>query len=202
MGAVRLLRTLAPLAVTAVLLSACGSGSSSSSAGAAGTTAPASSGSLELRPVYARYAQGVPLGDSQLGPTVPKDLLSAMRHHDCSAQPSELQGMLLICGDDKTVYLLKAPLVDGGVASAAPAHIGGQKEWYVKLSLDPQATDTLSQATQSMAGSELAIVLDNQVLSAPIIDSSMADGHVVVTGNLDQAQATKLAHRLAAGQQG
>ncbi len=199
MGAVRLLRTLAPLAVAALLLSACGSGSSSSSAGADGSTAPASSGSLELRPVYARYAKGVPLGDNQLGPTVPKDLLTAMRTHDCSAKPSELQGMLLLCGPDKTVYLLKDPLVAGGVASATPAHIGGQKDWYVKLALDQQAAATLSQATQSMAGSELAIVVADQVLSAPIIDSSMADGHVVITGTLDQAQATKLADRLAAG---
>jgi hypothetical protein len=194
---VRLLRTLAPLAATVLLVSACGSGSSSSSAAAGGSLAPAPSGSLELRPVYARYAQGVPIGDSQLGPTVPQDLLSAMRHHDCSAKPSELQGMLLLCGADQTVYLLKDPLVAGGVASATPAHIGGQKDWYVKLALDQHGTDTLSQATQSMAGSEIAIVLEDQVLSAPVIDSSMADGHVVITGSLDQAQATRLAHRLA-----
>jgi hypothetical protein len=194
MGAVRLLRALVPLAVTALLLSACGSGSSSSSAG--GTTAPAPSGALELRPVYARYAQGVPIGDSQLGPTVPKDLLSAMRHHDCSAQPSELQGMLLLCGSDRTVYLLKDPLIAGGVATATPAHINGQQQWYVKLTLDQQDTATLSQATQTLAGSEIAIVLQNQVLSAPVIDSSMADGHVVITGDLDRAQATKLAARL------
>ena len=47
-----------------------------------------------------------------------------------------------------------------------------------------------------MAGSELAIVLEDQVLSAPVIDSSMADGHVVITGDFDQAQATKLAQRI------
>jgi hypothetical protein len=192
---VRLLRTLAALAAPALLVTACGSGSNSSSAG--GTTAPAPSGSLELRPVYARYAQGVPLGDNQLGPTVPQDLLSAMRQHDCSSKPSELQGMLLLCGPDRTVYLLKDPLVAGGVASATAAHIGGQTDWYVKLALDQQATDTLSQATRSMAGSELAFVLEDEVLSAPVIDPSMAAGHVVITGNLDQAQATKLADRLA-----
>ena len=109
--------------------------------------------------------------------------------------------MLMVCGDGKTVYLLKDPIVDGGVAPRHRRTIGGQKLWYVKLALDPQATDTLSRRP-TMAGSELALVLDGQVLSAPIIDSSMEDGHVGVTGNYDQAQATKLAHRLTAGQQG
>jgi hypothetical protein len=201
MGAVSVPRLLAVLALTAVVAAGCGSGSSSSddaSSSGDSTAANAPSGSLQLRPVYARYAQGVPLGDSQLGPTVPKELLSAMQNYDCSSKPSQLQGMLLVCGSDKTVYLLKDPIVDGGVATATPAHIAGQPEWYLKLTFDEQATSTLSDATTSMAGTELAIVLEDQVLSAPIVDSSMAGGHVVVTGDLDQAQATRLAGRLSA----
>ena len=191
---------LAVLAVTALLAAGCGSGSSSSDGASStgdSTAAPAPSGSLELRPVYARYAQGVPLGDSQLGPTVPKSVLSAMKAYDCSAKPSELQGMLMLCGPDQTVYLLKDPLVTGGVASAAPAHIGNQKDWYLRVQLDQPGTDTLSQATTTLAGTELALVLEDRVLSAPVIDSSMADGHLVVTGDLNQAQATKLAGQLS-----
>jgi preprotein translocase subunit SecD len=201
MGAVSAPRLLSVLALTAVLAAGCGSGSSSNDSAASGgdsTTAPAASGSLELRPVYARYAKGVPLGDSQLGPTVPKALLSAMQNHDCSAKPSELQGMLLVCGTDHTVYLLKDPIVDGGVATATPSHIAGQKDWYLKVGFDQQAAGTLADATRTMAGTELAIVLEDRVLSAPIVDSSMADGHVVITGDLDEAQATRLADRLKA----
>ena len=205
MGAVSAPRLFAVLALTAVVAAGCGSGSSSNDGASSGastggdsTAAPAPSGSLELRPVYARYAKGVPIGDIQLGPTVPKDLLSAMQNHDCASAPSELQGMLLVCGPDKTVYLLKDPLVAGGVASATPKHIGNQKDWYLKLAFDDQATAALSQATQSMAGTELAVVLEDHVLSAPIVDSSMANGQLVVTGNFDQAQATKLAQRLSA----
>ncbi len=198
MGAVSAPRFLAVLALTAVVAAGCGSGSSSNDASSGGSAATAPSGSLELRPVYARYAQGVPLGDSQLGPTVPKAVLSSMQNYDCSSKPTELDGMLMLCGTDKTVYLLKDPIVSGGVDTAMPKHIAGQKEWYLKLSFDQQATDTLANATQTMAGSEVAIVLEDQVLSAPVIDSSMADGHVVVTGDLDQAQATKLAQRIEA----
>lgn len=201
MGRVSAPRLLAVLAVTAVLAAGCGSGSSSNdgaSAGADGTTAPAPSGSLELRPVYAHYTQGAPLGGTQLGPTVPKDVLDAMKGYDCSSEPVELQGMLMVCDSDQTVYLLKDPIVSGGVGTATPEPVGRHKLWFLKVAMDAQATDTLSQATQSMAGSELAFVLDNKVLAAPIVDSSMADGHLGITGDFDQAQATRLAQRLTA----
>lgn len=186
------------LALTAVLATACGAGSSSDDASSSGgsTSSSAPSGSLELRPVFARYAEGLPL---QIGPTVPKDVLAAMKTHDCRSGPSELQGMLLVCDAADTVYLLKEPIVTGGVSSATPEHIGHQKQWYLKMALDQQASGILSQASQSMAGTELAIVLEDHVLSAPIVDSSMADGHLVITGDFDQASATRLAHRLGAG---
>ena len=198
MGAVSAPRLFAVLALTALLAAGCGSGSSSNNGASSSgdSTAPAPSSSLELRPVYARYAKGVSLGDSQLGPTVPKDLLSAMQHHDCSTKPAELQGMLMVCDTDKTVYLLKDPIVTGGVATATPKHIAGQKDWYLKVAFDQEAAGTLSQAAQSMAGTELAIVLQDQVLSAPIIDSSMADGHVVITGSYDRAKATSLSEKI------
>ncbi len=199
MGRVSAPRLFAVLALTAVLAAGCGSGSSSSDgASGGGTTAPpASSGSLELRPVYAHFTEGAPLG-GQLGPAVPKDLLTALQNHDCSSPPSELQGMLLVCDSDQTVYLLEDPIVTGGVASATPEQVGHQKLWFLKVALDEQATGTLSQATQSSAGSELAVVLDDKVLSTQIVDPSMAGGQLSITGNFDQAQATSLAHQLTA----
>src|SRR5690349_16174984 len=98
MGAVSAPRLLAVLALTAALAAGCGGGSSSDDgASSGGDATPSSSGGLELRPVYAHYTLGSPIGSEQLGPTVPQDLLSAMKNHDCSSKPSELQGMLLVC---------------------------------------------------------------------------------------------------------
>src|SRR6478736_2799444 len=60
MGAVRFLRTLAPLALIACLATACGSGSSSSSSGTPSDGGSATtSTALEVRPVFARYSPGV-----------------------------------------------------------------------------------------------------------------------------------------------
>src|ERR1700744_2264069 len=107
MGAVRFVRTLVPLAFVAALLAACGNSSSSSpSAGSSdgsSTGQPAvtaTAGALQVRPVYARYAPGVPLGDSQLGPTIPKSLMNVMKNHKCPSKPATVQGMLMVCDDE------------------------------------------------------------------------------------------------------
>ena len=195
MGAVHLLRTLAPLALVAALVAACGNDSSSSPDATTGT---AVSSTLQVRPVSARYDENTAKGQQQLGPQVPKDLVDTLRGFDCSAQPTELQGMLLECDSTKTVFLLKSPLITGGVASAVPLQVGHSKLWYVKLTFDEQAAATLSQAADTMAGNELALVLKGHVLTALVVDPSMKDGHVGITGDFDQKQATTIADELSA----
>lgn len=206
MGAVRLVRTLVPLALVAALAAACGSNSSSSpSAGSTGqstglpATVTAAPGALQARPVYARYAPGVPLGDPQLGPAVPKDLVNAMKNYQCSAKPATLQGMLMLCDDEHTVFLLKDPIISGNVATAEPRQIGHSKLWYIRLAFDQQGASTLDQAYKTMPGTMLAFVLEDKVLSSPVVDSSMTDGHIGITGNYDEQQAKQLAARLTAG---
>ncbi|HEY3528755.1 MAG TPA: hypothetical protein VGK78_06355 [Nocardioides sp.] len=191
----RVLRILAPLALVAGLVAACGNGSSSDSGASTGV---ANSTTVQLRPVSARYIQNPADGQEQLGPTVPKDLLGAMKSYDCSSQPTELQGMLLECDSTGTVFLLQSPLLSGGVASAVPLEIGHGQEWYVKLTFDQQAAATLSKAADTMPGTDLAVVLKGKVLTALIVDSSMKDGHIGITGDFDKQQATTIAHELAA----
>ena len=194
MGPVRHLRNLAPLAVVAtlaaVLLSACG-GSDSSSNGAA-----PSAQALQLRPVYARYAVGAPLGGEQLGPSVPQDLVDTMKSFDCSSGTQEVQGMLMVCDSVGTVFLLKDPFLTGGVATAEAKPIRGEKEWFVDVAFDSDAKATLSKEVDTSAGTEVALVVNDHVISAPIIDDSMKDGTLGVTGNLNEKQAKALAAQL------
>ncbi len=182
----RVLRTLAPVALLACLATACGSGSSSNGEG--GTTPPGGGTSLELRPVYARYASGVPLG-----PQVPKDLLNAMSSQSCPMKPAELQGMLMECDAGKTVFLLKDPLVSGNVAKAAVKQVGHQKLYFLKLTLDPSAAATLDTEAPRIAGTELALSFGGTVLTSVIIDAQFTAARLVITGSYTKAQATKLA---------
>jgi preprotein translocase subunit SecD len=199
MGAVRVVRTLAPLVLLAGVLAGCGDDSSSGSSGDSDASlGPAVSSTVQFRVVAARYAQDTSQGQEQLGPPPPKDLVDTMKSYDCSSDPKVVQGLLMECDSTSSVYLLNVPLVTGGVASAKPLKIGSSGQWYVKVTFDDAATSTLSKAVDSATGSDLAVVLEGKVVTAVILDSSMKDGHIGITGDYDQASATKLAQQLTA----
>ena len=196
MGAVRLLRTLAPLALLALLATACGSGSGSDPGAGDGSSASSTGGAggtLELRPVYARYATGV-----ALGPQVPKDLLDAMSSQSCPMKPRIVSNLLMECDAGKTVYLLQNPIAQGDVASATPLQVGHHNIWYVKVALDQDVAKKLSSELPSMTGEQLAFSYDGTVLTSIAIDSSFHPSHFAITGNYDKASATKLAQDLTA----
>jgi hypothetical protein len=199
MGAVRLLRTLAPLLLVGVLATGCGSRSSSGPGAGNGTQTPTSggtgtttsTGALELRPVYARYASGVPLG-----PQVPKDLLQAMSTQSCPMKPADLQGMVMECDPGKTVFLLRDPVVSGDVAKADIQQIGHKNLYFLRLTLDPTAAATLDSVAASMTGTELAFCLGGSVLTSVVIDSAFSSHRLTITGNYDKAGATRLAAQI------
>jgi preprotein translocase subunit SecD len=193
MVAVRVVRTLAPLLLLAGVLAGCGDGSSSSSSS---DTGQAVSSTVQFRLVTARYTQDQAQGQEQLGPPPPKELVDTMKNYDCSSKPVVVQGLLMECDGSSNVYLLDAPLVTGGVASAKPLQIGSGHEWYVRLTFDAAAASTLAKTVDSSPGNDLAVVLDGKVLTAVIMDASMKDGHIGITGDYDESSATQLAHEL------
>jgi hypothetical protein len=194
MGAVRLARILAPLALVAAFATACGSGSSSQ--GAAGpSSSPTSVGaskSLELRPVYARYSTGI-----ALGPSVPQALQATMSSVQCPTRPSVVQGMLLECDQSNTVFLLTAPIVSGGVASATAKEIGHGKLWFVQVTLVPAAKATLDSALKALTGTELAYSFDGTVVTSVVVDSALDTDRLSILGTYTKSQATRLAGRIS-----
>jgi preprotein translocase subunit SecD len=198
MGAVRVVRTLAPLVLLAGVLAGCGDDSSSNSGDVGASTGPAVSSTVQFRLVSARYAQDTSQGQEQLGPPAPKDMVDTMKNYDCSSKPTVVQGQLMECDAARNVYLLNAPLVTGGIASAKPLAIAGGPEWYVRVTFDEAAASTLSKTVDTGLGGDLAVVLNGKVLTAVIVDSSMKDGHIGITGDYDKASATELAQRLSA----
>jgi preprotein translocase subunit SecD len=199
MGAVRVVRTVVPLVLMAGALAGCGDDSSSSSGtgDAAASLGPAVSSTVQFRLVSARYAQDTSQGQEQIGPPPPKSLVDTMKGYDCSSKPTVVQGLLMECDASKSVYLLNAPLITGGVASAKPLPVGSGQEWYVRVTFDDAATSTLAKTADSSTGSDLAVVLDGKVITAVLVDSSMKDGHIGITGDYDKTSATKLAQELS-----
>jgi preprotein translocase subunit SecD len=188
---VRVLRTLAPLALLAGVLAGCGNGSSSSSSETGDGTILGPSAGFEMRTVYARYAPGVPFG-----PQLPQALVQEMSSESCPMKPRIIQGLLMECDGAKTVYLLKNPIVRGDVADATAEQVGHKNIWYVEVKLDPDVVKTVSDETRSMTGQELAFIYDGSVLSSIAVDSNFHPDHFAITGNYDQQSASKLAQEL------
>src|SRR4051794_9468509 len=191
MGAVRHLRTLAPLALVAGLLAACGNDSSSSSS-ADDSTVVGSSGGFEIRPVFARYAPGVPFG-----PQLPQALVDELKQQSCPMKPREVQAMLMECDAGKTVYLLKNPIVSDDIASATAKQVGNQDIWYVQVGLDQTGTDALDTLVKDQVGTELAFSYGGKVLTSVVVDQSLHPNRIGLIGDFDKAQATQLASQLA-----
>jgi preprotein translocase subunit SecD len=191
MGAVRHLRTLAPLALVAGLMAACNNGSSSSPS-VDDSTLVGSTGGFEIRPVYARYAPGVPFG-----PQLPQELVNQLQQQSCPMKPRELQGMLMECDAGKTVYLLKNPIVSDDVASATAKQVGHGKTWYVRVALDQTGASAMEGLVKDQVGSEIAFSYGGKVLTSVVVDSSLHPDRLALIGNFDKAQATQLAHQVS-----
>ena len=103
--------------------------------------------------------------------------------------------------ESKIPILLESPiLMTGSMVKDAQVRIGGNfNEPYVALDLTTLGAQTFGQLTEKNVGKRLAIVLDNNVRSAPVIKEEILGGHAQINGNFTHAEASDLAIVLRAG---
>ena len=69
----------------------------------------------------------------------------------------------------------------------------------VNISLDRAGTKKFARTTQNNVGKRLAIILDNKIISAPVINEPIIGGNSSITGNFTTQTATDLALLLRSG---
>lgn len=69
----------------------------------------------------------------------------------------------------------------------------------ITLQFDADGTRLFAQITQANIGKTVAIFLDGQVLSAPVVQSAITSGQAVITGQFTVQQAKELVTRLNSG---
>lgn len=72
-------------------------------------------------------------------------------------------------------------------------------EPQVTLSFNTEGKDMFAQITKENLQKPVAIVLDNEIISAPIVQAVISDGQAVITGKFNIQEAKKLAVELNAG---
>ncbi len=90
--------------------------------------------------------------------------------------------------------------VDGADLTDARAGQNPQTgQWVVNFSFDSTGAREFADVTRANTGHPFAIVLDNQVISAPVIREPILGGQGEISGNFTAASATDLALLLRAG---
>lgn len=69
----------------------------------------------------------------------------------------------------------------------------------VGLEFDSQGSKLFEQATKDYLNQKIAIILDDQVITAPVVQSVIPDGQAVINGNFDIKSAKALSAQLNAG---
>ena len=101
----------------------------------------------------------------------------------------------------KTPYLLKKrTLLTGAYLTDARVAIDSQfNEPYVSINFDKKGARIFERITGDNVNKRLAIVLDNNVYSAPVIQEKIAGGQARITGRFTTEEARDLAIILRAG---
>ena len=154
-------------------------------------------------------AGGQGQGSAQITPAIQKQF----NELDCTKSAEERQGkiepadqLLVTCDSDGFKYILGPTAVEGTHLNGADAGLPGSGvgSWQVNLSFDGTGTKQFAQTTKDLVGqqspqNQFAIVLDGQVVSAPVVQSEIPTGRAEITGNFSQSEAKDLANVLKYG---
>ncbi len=104
-------------------------------------------------------------------------------------------------GRTQTSYVVRRKVeVDGANLKHASAGTNPQTgEWVVNFEFDSVGARRFAEVTRSNVGRPFAIVLDNKIISAPVIREPITGGRGQISGNFTAASASDLAVLLRAG---
>ena len=108
---------------------------------------------------------------------------------------------LLSYEDDEEKLLISKRVVVSGdnLINAKPSFDNQNNQTTVNFTLDRVGSKKFGKVTTNNVGKRLAIVLDNKIISAPVIRDPIVGGNGVITGNFTFQSATDLALLLRAG---
>jgi preprotein translocase subunit SecD len=83
--------------------------------------------------------------------------------------------------------------------SATQDNVNAQPGWQVQFELTGDGAQEFGEVTTRLVGQQLAIILDQRVISAPTIESAITNGSGVITGDFTEQEVKDLATTLNAG---
>ncbi len=119
---------------------------------------------------------------------------------DANANPGSRNFLVPDIEDESLFYILKqSPVVTGEDLVDAQPSFDQNGRPAVSFRFNPSGGRKFGQYTAENIGSPFAIVLDDEVISAPVIQSHIPGGSGIITGRFTVEQSTELAVLLRAG---
>ncbi|MCE6959014.1 protein translocase subunit SecD [Cereibacter sphaeroides] len=109
--------------------------------------------------------------------------------------------LLLPSADEQGIFYIieRAPVVSGEDLVDAQPSFDQNNRPAVSFRFDPAGARAFGDYTAENIGKPFAIVLDEEVISAPVIQAHIAGGSGIITGNFSVEESTELAVLLRAG---
>ena len=124
---------------------------------------------------------------------------------ECSFEALKDQNVVFKDRDDETKYQLGPVEFTGDAIDRASAVYNAGSSttvgqgWRINFDLTGPGTDIVADVTTRLEGRQLAIVVDDRVISAPTVQEPITTGTGEITGNFTERQAKDLATQLNAG---
>ena len=96
-------------------------------------------------------------------------------------------------------YFQKTNLSGADISQTSVTFDQNTGQPQVSLVFTPTGTKKFAQITQRTVGKRLAIVLDNQMIEAPVVSQVISDGNAVINGSFTTDTANQLSTELNAG---
>ena len=154
---------------------------------------------LEEREVLQTVAPGTPEFEST---PVTCGTATEQGTADCGFEALKDQ-TVVFAGQEGDKYRLGPVEITGDMIKRATALYssggGGPPGWQIDFTLTSSGATTFGDVTTRLVGKQLAIVVDNVVISAPRIDEPITGGSGVITGSFTKSRAQDLATQLNSG---
>jgi len=139
------------------------------------------------------------LGEVKGGPYPSREGLLAQHGGILPLNSRIVQGSARAGGGGENWWLLsRSPIITGRDLRDARAQQGQAGRWETGFTLTQEAAKRFDRFTAANIGNKLAIVLDNRVLSAPVIEAQISD-QGTITGAANAEEASDLSLNLRAG---
>lgn len=127
-------------------------------------------------------------------------LLDENANANAAAAPPGVEFLPMQDNPQNKIAVRKRIEVDGAdLTDAQPGQNPQTGEWVVNFTFDSAGARRFADVTRANVGKPFAIVLDNKVISAPVIREPIVGGRGQISGRFDARSATDLALLLRAG---